>query len=311
MQSAFEHPPALYAPSYNVTVWIVVSTFFSGCQCPFIRNMVIELHNIASRMMLKVASEGSCVSNFVHVDVGSADRLAQHELHIPEQVSTRIIPPYLFDPSIPDQARCTSSRPDAILVTPCPTNPNRPRTSPSHRVLRSMRDCEEARSSTTPARQFHELNIQCRHICSIEIKYCEDTRPGAQLEASQQQHSELCLQLQDHCRDHSPHNPPGCGWEYTAHILDQFRKLGSDPQRCAIPARKFHTRSVQYAHKLIFTRRAIEKKKTHDGSGALGHVLPPPDPHYAFPLPSGDRDPRLFEPMKGSHSCTCLHGQLS
>eukprot|EP00983_Pelagomonas_calceolata_P016736 526841-Pelagomonas_calceolata.AAC.1 len=41
-------------------------------------------------------------------------------------------------------------------------------------------------SSSTPA----------RHIHLIRIKYCEDTRPGAQLEASQQQHKELCKQLQ-------------------------------------------------------------------------------------------------------------------
>eukprot|EP00983_Pelagomonas_calceolata_P004979 163033-Pelagomonas_calceolata.AAC.1 len=53
------------------------------------------------------------------MDVGSADRLAQHGLHITEQVSNHVISPYLFDPSIPDQARCTSSRPqaDAILLT--------------------------------------------------------------------------------------------------------------------------------------------------------------------------------------------------
>eukprot|EP00983_Pelagomonas_calceolata_P031647 992038-Pelagomonas_calceolata.AAC.1 len=81
---------------------------------------------------------------------------------------------------IPIQTRRSSSRPDAILVTPHPTNPNRPPTPPSHRVLRSMG------RSTTPA---------C-HIHLIEIKYCEDTRPSAQLEASQQQHSKMCKQLQ-------------------------------------------------------------------------------------------------------------------
>eukprot|EP00983_Pelagomonas_calceolata_P072147 1151580-Pelagomonas_calceolata.AAC.1 len=43
-------------------------------------------------------------------DVGSADRLAQHD-HITEQVSNRAIPPYLFHPSVPVQARRTSSRP--------------------------------------------------------------------------------------------------------------------------------------------------------------------------------------------------------
>eukprot|EP00983_Pelagomonas_calceolata_P035155 1099511-Pelagomonas_calceolata.AAC.1 len=39
--------------------------------------------------------------------------------------------------------------------------------------------------------------IHNRHIHLIEFKYCEDARPGAELEASQQQqHSELCNQLQ-------------------------------------------------------------------------------------------------------------------
>eukprot|EP00983_Pelagomonas_calceolata_P130659 1161701-Pelagomonas_calceolata.AAC.2 len=52
------------------------------------------------------------------------------------------------------------------------------------------------RSSTTPARRLHELNTQNRHIHLIEIKYYKDTWPGAQLEASQQEHSELCKQLQ-------------------------------------------------------------------------------------------------------------------
>eukprot|EP00983_Pelagomonas_calceolata_P031613 991033-Pelagomonas_calceolata.AAC.1 len=72
------------------------------------------------------------------MDVGSAARLApslsQHDLNITEQTSNRVIPPYLFDHSIPDQATCTSSRPDAILVTPCPANPYRPLL-----VLRSVR----------------------------------------------------------------------------------------------------------------------------------------------------------------------------
>eukprot|EP00983_Pelagomonas_calceolata_P126719 1161333-Pelagomonas_calceolata.AAC.7 len=128
---------------------------FSGCQCLAIRNMVTERYNIASRMILKVVSEGSYGSNLLQLDVGSADRLAQHDLHITEQISDRVIPPYLFDPSIPDQAEHTSSRPNAILVTPCPANPNRPPTPPSHRVLCSMRCTDEVKSSTTPARHLH------------------------------------------------------------------------------------------------------------------------------------------------------------
>eukprot|EP00983_Pelagomonas_calceolata_P121642 1160818-Pelagomonas_calceolata.AAC.1 len=168
----------------------------SGCQCPAIRNMVIERHNIASRMILKVVSKGSYGSNFLQMDVGSADRLTQHDMHITEQTSNRVIPPYLFGPSTPDQARRTFNHPDAILVTPYPANPNRPPSPSSHRVLRSNRRNEVVRSTTTPARQLQGLNIQNRHIHLIGTNYCKDTRPGAQLEASQQQHSELCKQLQ-------------------------------------------------------------------------------------------------------------------
>eukprot|EP00983_Pelagomonas_calceolata_P008678 283402-Pelagomonas_calceolata.AAC.1 len=87
----------------------------SGCQCPVIHNMVTERYNITSRMILKEVSEGSYGSNLVRMNVGSTDRLAQHDLQITEQVSKRVISPYLSDPSIPDQARRTSSRPDAIL----------------------------------------------------------------------------------------------------------------------------------------------------------------------------------------------------
>eukprot|EP00983_Pelagomonas_calceolata_P046204 1140058-Pelagomonas_calceolata.AAC.1 len=86
-----------------------------GCQCPVIRNMVTERHNIASRMILKVVSKGSYGSHLLQMDAGSADRLAQHDLHVTEQVSDHVIPPNLFDPSIPDQARRISSRPNAIL----------------------------------------------------------------------------------------------------------------------------------------------------------------------------------------------------
>eukprot|EP00983_Pelagomonas_calceolata_P117012 1160375-Pelagomonas_calceolata.AAC.3 len=203
----------------------------SGFQCPVIRNMVTERHSIASRIILKVVSTGSYGSDLIHMDVGSADRLAQHDLHITEQVSTRVIPSYLFEPSTPDQARCTSSRYDAILVTPCPTYPNRPPTPPSHHALRCMRRNEGVRSSTTPARQLHELKIQNCHIHLTEMKYCEDTRPGAQLEAAQQQHSELCKQLQGAEITLYTILLGVGGTIYTAHTLDQLRKLGIDPQR--------------------------------------------------------------------------------
>eukprot|EP00983_Pelagomonas_calceolata_P053434 1143291-Pelagomonas_calceolata.AAC.1 len=64
----------------------------SGCQCPVIHNMGTERHNIASRMNFKVVSKGSYGSTLVHMDVGSADRLAQHDLNITVQVPKCVIP---------------------------------------------------------------------------------------------------------------------------------------------------------------------------------------------------------------------------
>eukprot|EP00983_Pelagomonas_calceolata_P002467 82577-Pelagomonas_calceolata.AAC.1 len=92
----------------------------SGCQCPAIRNMVTDSRSerrcIASRVILILVGKGPCGSNLVHIDEGSAGHLAQHDLHITEQVFNRAIPPYLFDPSIRDQARRTSNHPDAIIA---------------------------------------------------------------------------------------------------------------------------------------------------------------------------------------------------
>eukprot|EP00983_Pelagomonas_calceolata_P065358 1148559-Pelagomonas_calceolata.AAC.2 len=40
-------------------------------------------------------------------------------------------------------------------------------------------------------RQLHQLNANQQHVHLIEIKYCEDTRPGKLIEAAQQQHADL------------------------------------------------------------------------------------------------------------------------
>eukprot|EP00983_Pelagomonas_calceolata_P126600 1161321-Pelagomonas_calceolata.AAC.8 len=44
-------------------------------------------------------------------------------------------------------------------------------------------------------RQPHQLNANQRHVHLIDIKYCEDTRPGQQLEAAQRQHAGLHKQI--------------------------------------------------------------------------------------------------------------------
>eukprot|EP00983_Pelagomonas_calceolata_P131928 1161822-Pelagomonas_calceolata.AAC.2 len=166
-------------------------------------------------MILKLVSQGYYGANLVQLDAANTNRLAQQDLQVPEQTSNRAVPS-LFKPTIPIQTRRNSSRPDAMLVTPHPTNLNRPPTPPSHGVLHSMG------SSTTPA----------RHIHLIEIKYCEVTRPSAQLEASQQQHSELCKQLQGRAVTLDT-NFLGVGracYTVKQHTPKQSRQLGLDLQ---------------------------------------------------------------------------------
>eukprot|EP00983_Pelagomonas_calceolata_P080047 1154968-Pelagomonas_calceolata.AAC.2 len=74
------------------------------------------------------------------------------------------------------------------------------------------------------------------------------------------------------------------GPSYTAHTPYYFRKI-EDPQKCTTLAPKLHAHSVQYAHKLTSTRRAIEKECTHQNPVALESraARDSPDPHQ---LPS-------------------------
>eukprot|EP00983_Pelagomonas_calceolata_P025394 797462-Pelagomonas_calceolata.AAC.1 len=136
----------------------------------------------------------------------------------------------------------------------------------------------EVRSSTTPARQLHGLNVQNCHIHLIEIKYCEDTRPGSQLEASQQQHSELRKQLQ--------------GVEIILHTIllggsgtiilpiPWINLKNKGLTRKGLPSTKAPCPLCTIGQKLTSTRRAIETKNTHHNSGTLGlHVSRnPPNP---------------------------------
>eukprot|EP00983_Pelagomonas_calceolata_P074607 1152620-Pelagomonas_calceolata.AAC.7 len=64
------------------------------------------------------------------------------------------------------------------------------------------------------------------------------------------------------------------GTIYTAHTLDKLKQLGIDPQRSTKLAQKLHAHSVQHAHKVTSTRRAIEVKNTRYNSGAWGQMLP-------------------------------------
>ncbi len=131
----------------------------------------------------------------------------------------------------------------------------------------------------------------------IEVKYCEDTRPGHQLEASRNKHEVLCKRLK--AKQVILHTfLLGVGGSiFTSHTLDHLKELGLDTQKTHKAALKLHAHSVLYAHKLSTTRRALENFSCSQGlsleQGAACHPL---DPHKFFHLPGGG-DSRLFGPM--------------
>ena len=180
-------------------------------------------HNVACSTIFKAISKtgflGSC---FVCMDVGSSKRFS-------------------------DKSRFTSSRPDAVLVSPISTNTKKQQTSKKRgwvirsakgQLMRGTRSISAAppatRRSTFP-RQHRpkDLSILQRDIHPIEIKYCEDTRPQNQLSAAQEQHKglhPLLNPLRSFC--YSPHHPFGSGW----HHLQQphagaFKELGLDSKK--------------------------------------------------------------------------------
>ena len=121
------------------------------------------------------------------MDAGSTDRFAQQNLQIPEHASNRTLPIWLFDACLSVRGRLTSSRPDGILVTPLPTKSKPPSTP-------HLQQVQYARSHGHVC-GAHGLNANKREIHLTEVKYCEDTRPGHQLEASNKQHRSLCKRL--------------------------------------------------------------------------------------------------------------------
>jgi len=264
----------------------------SGCKHQTISNMITERHNIACRMIIKAVSKGSFCACIVSMDVGSADRLALQNLQIPENSTNRTIPKWLFPRRFPDKSRLTSSRPDAILVSPVPSKARKTPTiqvqqaRTSGRGRRGLGELSASATAQPPmpkVRYPHQLNQRQRQIHLVEVKYCEDTRPGNQLEASKQQHSELCSHLQRAAAKVTLHTILlGVGGTiYIPHTLEPLKQLGLDSQRSTKLALKLHAHSVRYAYKLTSTRRALEKTSHnfHHQGQMWGTASHPPDPH--------------------------------
>ena len=100
----------------------------------------------------------------------------------------------------PNKDRLTSSRPDALLVVPLKrAQRSNPRYELKSTGGRGGNREDSAPATATPptfkARDPSQLHPDQRHIHLVEVKYCEDTRPNSQLQASKQQHRDLSHHL--------------------------------------------------------------------------------------------------------------------
>ena len=105
-----------------------------------------------------------------------------------------------------------------------------------------------------------DLMDKCAEFMSLtlmEVKYCENTRLGHQMEASNKQHESLCECLQ--AKQVTLHTIllGGGGSIYTSNTLHHLKELGLDSQRAHKTALKLHAHPVHYAHKL--TNKAPSK----------------------------------------------------
>jgi len=126
-----------------------------------------------------------------------------------------------------------------------PKNTN-PITPHLHQVPRS-------RQHSRDVHRVQELNVNKREIHLVEFKYCEDTQPGHQYEASRKQHEVLCKRLK--AKNSFPHTILlGVGGSiYNSHNVNHLKELGLDTHKAHKTALKSHAHSVLYAHKLTTT----------------------------------------------------------
>ena len=107
---------------------------------------------------------GSC---FVCMDFGSSERLAVHNLQIPNTAETRIIPKWLFPTRFSGKNRFTTSRPDVVLVAPISTKTKKQQTTSNGggRVLRGGRGQlrETGSTSTAPPATTNRSTFSRQH----------------------------------------------------------------------------------------------------------------------------------------------------
>ena len=73
------------------------------------------------------------------------------------------------------------------------------------------------------------------------------------------------------------------GTIYNTHTLKPFKELGLDSQRVKKLASKLHVHSVNFAAKLVHTRRALSSTIINSHQEPVsGQACNPPDPHWFF-----------------------------
>jgi len=218
--------------------------------------------------------------------------MTMQNLQIPETAESRIVPKWLFPPHFLDKDRFTSSRPDFVLVTPIAAKTQRPQTNVGGWVLRSGRGqlretgstsaAPPATSRATNPRQHRPIDLsKSRHdIHLVEINYCEDTKPQNQLNATKEQHKDLCNTLQGASVTLHIILLGVGGTIYNTHTLKPFKELGLYFLRVRKLASKLHVHSVNFAAKLVHTRRALSSTIIHSHQEPVsGQACNPPDPH--------------------------------
>eukprot|EP00983_Pelagomonas_calceolata_P029099 912245-Pelagomonas_calceolata.AAC.1 len=116
-------------------------------------------------------------------------------------------------------------------------------------------------ASNLEVRHPIQLLPEQRHTHLVKVKYCEDTRPKDQLEASKQQHCNFYCNLSRASAQATFHTILlGVGRVIHApHTLEPLEDLGLDTHTTTRLDLKLHAHSVQYAYKLSSTRRVLEK----------------------------------------------------
>jgi hypothetical protein len=242
----------------------------SGCQHTMIKNVITERHNIASRIIIQALSKGALGANLTYTDVSSTDRLTDSGIDT-SYVANRILPSWLL-PHLSETEIRRSSRPDAIFILP--TTTGSARFTDSNSVLN----------------QFAIGYFNPRHweVHILEFKYCEDTRPQIQCEKAEAQHATLIHRLQSQkyhkLKLHTILNVV-MGTIYTEYTDQPLQDLGLDFHQTAKVTTRLNQHAVQFASKLIQTRRAMQYNKTYAtttvglGVDMDASARNPPDPH--------------------------------